>query len=161
MTVSVYASRPFGISTLVVGFSGNKPKLYQTDPSGIYTEWKANAVGRNSKTVHEWLEKNYKETSSEETLMLAVKALLEVGFAIWQDTGVGMKSAHETLCFFFVFTLRLGRQVVEAEGRNIEVVVMKSDGMKQMTPEETDQLVKSIVAEKEEEESRRPTTMES
>lgn len=75
--------RPFGISTLIVGFSGNKPKLYQTDPSGIYTEWKANAVGRNSKTVHEWLEKNYKETSSEETLTMAVKALLEVGLLLY------------------------------------------------------------------------------
>lgn len=33
--------RPFGISTLVVGFDPNDtvPRLYQTEPSGIYSAW--------------------------------------------------------------------------------------------------------------------------
>ncbi len=37
----------------------------------------ANAIGRNSKTVREYMEKNYLETSGEDTVKLAVKALLE------------------------------------------------------------------------------------
>nr|ACO12295.1 Proteasome subunit alpha type-7 [Lepeophtheirus salmonis] len=72
--------RPFGISCLLTGFDyDGTPRLYQTDPAGIYSEWKANAIGRNAKTVREFLEKEYKaDASSSETVKLAVKALLEV-----------------------------------------------------------------------------------
>lgn len=91
--------RPFGISTLIVGFDphDSKPRLYQTEPSGIYSAWKvsrrynttyeatrsppmqANAIGRSSKTVREFLEKNHKDDlSREETIKLTVKSLLEV-----------------------------------------------------------------------------------
>ncbi|RSH89245.1 Proteasome subunit alpha type-4 [Saitozyma podzolica] len=73
--------RPFGISTLIVGFDPNDtiPRLYQTEPSGIYSAWKACAIGRSSKTVREFLEKNYtEELDREETIKLTVKSLLEV-----------------------------------------------------------------------------------
>jgi len=72
--------RPFGISTLIMGFDiPGGPRLYQTDPSGIYHAWKANAIGRSSKTVREFLEKNYTENlNTRETIKLAVKSLLEV-----------------------------------------------------------------------------------
>jgi 20S proteasome subunit alpha 4 len=74
--------RPFGISTLIVGFDPytKAPSLYQTDPSGTFSAWKANATGRNSNSVREFLEKNYTETSGMETVKLAVRALLEVSW---------------------------------------------------------------------------------
>ena len=52
----------FGISALVVGFDfDGTPGLYQTDLLGTYHAWKANAIGRVAKSVHEFLEKNYTE----------------------------------------------------------------------------------------------------
>merc|ERR1712018_612508 len=74
--------RPFGIACLLTGFDDDgTPHLYQTDPAGIYSEWKANAIGRSAKTVREFLEKNYSAEAvetEEGATKLAVKALLEV-----------------------------------------------------------------------------------
>ncbi|TFK62195.1 N-terminal nucleophile aminohydrolase [Pluteus cervinus] len=73
--------RPFGISTLIVGFDphDSRPRLYQTEPSGIYSAWKANAIGRSSKTVREFLEKNHRDDlTREESIKLTIKSLLEV-----------------------------------------------------------------------------------
>ena len=48
--------RPFGISALIAGLDNHgKPHLYYTDPSGSFSEWKAQACGRNSKQVSEYL----------------------------------------------------------------------------------------------------------
>jgi len=74
--------RPFGLSALIMGFDlDGTPRLYQTDPSGTYHEWKANTIGRSAKTVREFLEKHYTEelsNSEAECIKLTLKALLEV-----------------------------------------------------------------------------------
>lgn len=74
--------RPFGLSCLIGGFDlDGTPHLFQTEPSGIYYEWKANATGKSAKTVREFLEKFYTpETveTEEGAVKLAIKALLEV-----------------------------------------------------------------------------------
>lgn len=45
--------RPFGISTLIIGFDPNdtKPRLYMTEPSGIYSEWKVKPWIRALSTI--------------------------------------------------------------------------------------------------------------
>jgi len=74
--------RPFGISCLIGGFDHDgSARLFQTDPSGVYHEWKANSTGRSAKSVREYLEKHYTDevaASDEATIKLAIRALLEV-----------------------------------------------------------------------------------
>jgi 20S proteasome subunit alpha 4 len=74
--------RPFGISMLLAGFDPDgTARLFQTEPSGAYAEWMANATGRGQKSVREYLEEHYKEEAVADemsTLKLAVKALSEV-----------------------------------------------------------------------------------
>jgi len=113
--------RPFGISTLIVGFDRDgRPQLYQTDPSGTYSAWKANAIGRNGKTVLEFLEKNYDEKSEfdeKSAIRLTVQSLLEV---------------------------------VESGSKNIEIAVMHKDkGLVFVNDELVESLVKQLVEEKE------------
>uniref|UniRef100_A0A6G1SB92 Proteasome subunit alpha type n=1 Tax=Aceria tosichella TaxID=561515 RepID=A0A6G1SB92_9ACAR len=74
--------RPFGISALITGFDDDgTPRLFQTDPSGVYHEWKANSTGRSAQTVREFLEKNYTAdiaAKDDQVVKLAIRALLEV-----------------------------------------------------------------------------------
>jgi len=121
--------RPYGVSCLIIGFDGDKPQLFNTDPAGVYSSWKANAIGRSAKTVREYLEKNYSDetaASDRETLKLTVKALLEV---------------------------------VQSGSKSIELAVMKKDEpLKLVTPEELEELITEITADREAEASKKKPT---
>ncbi|KJX97594.1 proteasome component pre6 like protein [Zymoseptoria brevis] len=111
--------RPFGISTLIVGFDpGSKEaRLYQTEPSGIYSAWKANAIGRSSKTVREFLERNHKDAMPrDDTIELTIKSLLEV---------------------------------VQTGAKNIEIAIMApGKGVEMLAGEEIEKIVEKINTEK-------------
>lgn len=71
--------RPFGVSCFFAGFQNGLPKLYQTEPSGAFNEWKANAIGRNASTLREFLEKKWEaDLDDEKTIRLTVETLMEV-----------------------------------------------------------------------------------
>jgi proteasome alpha subunit len=68
--------RPFGVSILVAGVDEDGPKLFETDPTGIYFQYRATAIGEGEVEVEEILHKSYsQEMSTEDGLKLSVKAL--------------------------------------------------------------------------------------
>lgn len=55
------------------------PVIFLTEPSGVHSEWKANAIGRGGKTVREYFEKSFVEQMNrEDTIKMTVRGLLEV-----------------------------------------------------------------------------------
>ncbi|KAH8269514.1 hypothetical protein KR018_004442 [Drosophila ironensis] len=71
--------RPFGISCLLAGFNEDgTPHLFQTEPSGIYYEWKANTTGRASMSVLEYMEKHADEIPSTGDETTAIKHIIRI-----------------------------------------------------------------------------------
>lgn len=70
--------RPFGVSLLYMGWDNRLGfQLYQSDPSGNYSGWKATCIGNNSAAAISMLKQDYKEEgmSLDEAQKLAVKVL--------------------------------------------------------------------------------------
>ena len=71
--------RPFGVSILVAGIDDKTPRLFETDPIGIYFQYKATAIGEGEVEVEEILHNEYKpELTIEDGLKLSLKALKKV-----------------------------------------------------------------------------------
>ncbi len=68
--------RPFGVSLLVAGVDRKGPSLYETDPTGIYFQYKATAIGEGEAEIEEVLNSEYKDNITiEGALSLAITAL--------------------------------------------------------------------------------------
>lgn len=71
-------ARPFGVSILFAGVD-EEPILFATDPTGIYFEFKATAIGEYENEIKDLLNKSYKETLSiEEGIKTCMKILKKV-----------------------------------------------------------------------------------
>jgi len=72
------SSRPYGVGLLVAGYDRNGPHLYETDPSGLYTEYKAIAIGSRSQSARTYFERHldsFPDASVEELVHHALRAL--------------------------------------------------------------------------------------
>lgn len=68
--------RPFGVALLVAGIDENGSRLYKTDPTGSYYEYKAVVIGEGENDIHEKLQKEYKPSMTvNQALGFATSAL--------------------------------------------------------------------------------------
>ena len=71
--------RPFGVSTLIAGIDSRGPRLYETDPTGIFFEYKATVIGEGEPEIEEGLAAEYSDSMTiEEGLRLCVSLLAKV-----------------------------------------------------------------------------------
>lgn len=71
-------ARPFGVALMIAGMNGS-PKVFVTDVSGNYLEYKANAIGENDEAIREKLREKYSdELTTEDGIKLAMEIFKEV-----------------------------------------------------------------------------------
>ncbi|MBI5880910.1 archaeal proteasome endopeptidase complex subunit alpha [archaeon] len=71
--------RPFGVSILVAGIDADGPKLFETDPTGIFFQYYAVVIGEGEEAIEEILHKRYKPSMNlQDGLKLCVEALKQV-----------------------------------------------------------------------------------
>ncbi|KHJ88489.1 multicatalytic endopeptidase domain protein [Oesophagostomum dentatum] len=96
--------RPFGVSLLYMGWDKHYGyQLYQSDPSGNYTGWKATCIGNNHQAAMSLLKQEYKSPTLAEAKKLAVKVL-------WKTLDVKLTNEKVEMA---VLTRRDGKTVVE------------------------------------------------
>ncbi len=70
--------RPFGVSILVGGIDKNGPSLFETDPTGIFFEYKATVIGEGESEVEDMLHNEYKDSITvDDAIKLALKAIMK------------------------------------------------------------------------------------
>ncbi|MBI2144128.1 archaeal proteasome endopeptidase complex subunit alpha [Candidatus Woesearchaeota archaeon] len=71
--------RPFGVSLLIAGVDDSGAKLFETDPTGIYFQYRATVIGEGEPEIEEVLRKEYRDDLSlDEAFKLGLRALYRV-----------------------------------------------------------------------------------
>ena len=68
--------RPFGVSLLIAGVDESGAKLFETDPTGIFFQYKATVIGEGETEVEELLRSEYRDDITlQEGIKLGLKGL--------------------------------------------------------------------------------------
>jgi len=78
MTTQSGGYRPFGVSLLIAGVD-DQARLFETDPTGIYFEYKATVIGEGESKIKPLLHERYREDlSRDDAIKLAIEGLKQV-----------------------------------------------------------------------------------
>lgn len=76
MTTQSGAYRPFGVSMIIGGVDSRGPSIYLVDPTGIYFQYMAVAIGEGDTQAEEVLAKEYNEKMGmDDAITLSIKAI--------------------------------------------------------------------------------------
>ncbi len=79
-------ARPYGVSMLFGGLRNEKPVLFMLEPSGIFFQYKAVAIGEGSQAINKSLEEGYKTDMDTDALIkVAIKAMKVGGIKLHPD----------------------------------------------------------------------------
>ncbi len=71
--------RPFGVAIMIAGITKNEGKLYVSDITGNYFEYKATAIGENEERIKEILREKYNDNFSiEDAIKLGLKIFKKI-----------------------------------------------------------------------------------
>ena len=89
-------ARPLGVSLIIGGVDSSGSSLYLTDPSGAYIMYNAVAIGANSDTATEFLEKNYSPDLTLDDAKILATAVINVG-SNYKDSAENIKMSQISL----------------------------------------------------------------
>jgi 20S proteasome subunit alpha 3 len=93
--------RPFGVSFLYAGYDEHFGfQLYQSDPSGNYSGWKAACIGSGSNNAQSLLKQEFKDKEDGLSLAEAKKVAVKVLSKTMDATTLGSDKRN---CFFLSF----------------------------------------------------------
>ncbi len=79
MTTQSGGYRPFGVAVLIAGVDKSGVRLYSLDPVGVYSEYRATAIGEKADEASELLRKEWKKTLTiKEGITLAISVMKRV-----------------------------------------------------------------------------------
>ncbi|MCX6748836.1 MAG: archaeal proteasome endopeptidase complex subunit alpha [Candidatus Pacearchaeota archaeon] len=95
-------ARPFGVSIMVAGLSGAKSKLFVSDVTGNYYEYKASAIGENDERIREMLR--------EENFDLTIDDAIKLGFKIFKKLlAKNFETSRFDVCYITIKDKKLVR----------------------------------------------------
>ncbi len=95
-------ARPFGVSIMVAGISGTRSKLFVSDVTGNYYEYRASAIGENDEKIREMLR--------EENLDLTADEAIKLGFRVFKKIlGKNFETSRFDVCYIMIKDKKLSR----------------------------------------------------